>query len=612
MRPLHCPPDTRHPTLALSQLVVIAALAGIATAAEPDRDAWRADTRAVLPRADTPPVCDGAISDGEWAGAWCYDGVLNPVTMNLFPRSVTWCVAWDEEHIYVACRSPLLKGEEPKDELEGKDVSVDDLRRADSVEIWLSAPESRAALHFGCSLRGRIHCTASGVEPDTRQELLPVSAAKVHDGVLDFEVRIPVGALGRGRGNQSGDAWRMLLARSFQAGSSLQTLLPNGTGLRRQDAALHPLFTLTEDAPFVRLANPCPVLYAGRAAAALEISNPSATAASLAASLRISDADGERFHCTRVVDVPPGKTVGLQIDEPVAPAIDPEGEAEYRYALTVAVKGGETLLQTHFVYDPTDSRGWLGDALPQGERSDERVLVVDPGRGGIPFKFSRQCEPYADLPEGHRIRLTVRRMWEPSKRHYYDSVQDTVSVDAEGKKHGVERIYNRYGYSLERTVSWHHGVQHGPEETMAVEDRKRFARTVTPWEDGVVHGTKRVFHVNGQVMTEVEYVKGRPVGTATSYDREGRVTQVARYKHGVRHGAMTDYWPLHGKTKRTVPYRRGLIDGVVRDFYENGQLRRERPFRDDLLHGTERQYDRTGKIVQTLRWRKGDAVTEDP
>ena len=582
-------------------------LAG-ATAAESDRSVWRADTRATVPRTLKPPTCDGRIRDPEWATAWRYDSVLNPVSMNLFPRPVQWYIAWDDDHIHIACRTALRQGESPKMSEDDGDVSLDGLLRTDSVEIWLSAPETAATLRLGIDLAGRLHSQASGFGKEDPSALRPVGAASVHDGLLDVEISIPVAAFGRGRGNRVGDTWRILGTRSFQAGASLRTLLPNGTGERIQDTSLHPLFTLTRDTPFVRVGNPGEGLYDGRAVADLAITNPATTPTKATVALRIAKPADKGYVIERVMALPAGKTVALRLDEAVTPAIDPEVEAERRYTLTVGLPTGETLLHTHFIYDPTDSREWLGDALPQPGRAGERELLIDPSKGGIPFKFQRQCSSYTELPEGHRIRLTVRHMWEPSKLHYYDSVQRTVSIDPEGRKHGVERIYNSYGYSLEQTRSWQHGVQHGPETIMAVEEHKSFARSVTPWQAGVVHGSKRVYHVNGQIMSEVQYVEGQPVGTATSYDREGRITQTAEYKNGLRHGVMTDYWPEPRQIKRTVPYKKGLIDGVVRDYHPSGQLKCERPFRDDLLHGVERLYDLNGEVVQTRKWRDGDPV----
>lgn len=593
-------------------LLLAGALLDAEPAAKEDRAQWRADTRAAIPRIAKQPVCDGIIAEDEWATAWRYDGVLNPVSMNLFPRSVQWCVAWDKKHVYIASRTPVLKGETVKDEL-GEDIpSLRDLRRNDSVEVWLSPTDSKVVLHYVVNPQGRTYSRVTGLKHNAQPEALPAAAAKVHDGALQYEIRIPVEALGRSRGNRHGDAWRILLVRDFQGAAALQAALPNGFERTLSNVARHPLFTLTQRSPTVRFANPRRALYAGRTGAAIEVANPTPKAAKIVVNFRVTDLSGERFARHATLDVPAGETLAMKIDEPTAPPIDPKAEAEHRYELTVNSAHGETLFHTHFLYDPTDSPEWLSDALPQSGRAGERVLLVDPNKEGIPFKFQRHCNPYENLPAGDKIRLLVRRMWEPSKRHHYDSVQATAAVDPQGQKHGEERFYDPYGHSLKRIISWQHGARHGPEQTMAVGDhngrRKRYARTITPWANGVVHGVKRTYHPSGQVMNEVQYVQGQPTGKATSYDGEGRVVRITEYQSGMRQGLMTDYWPR--QPKRIVPYERSQINGVVREFHPNGQRKRDRPFRHDVLHGIEKQYDDTGELVKTRYWRDGDPVTE--
>ncbi|HUU59236.1 MAG TPA: hypothetical protein VMZ50_06820, partial [Phycisphaerae bacterium] len=70
----------------------------------------------------------------------------------------------------------------------------------------------------------------------------------------------------------------------------------------------------------------------------------------------------------------------------------------------------------------------------------------------------------------------------------------------------------------------------------------------------------------------------------------------------------TQHWPR--RVKRTVPYERGRINGVVRDYWDNGQLKMSRPFRQDVMHGVEKHFDQEGKLTTTRYWLDGDLVTE--
>jgi len=586
-----------------------AAICAAGKAVEPDRDTWKADTRAAIPKIAKAPVCDGKVRPAEWSAALRYDGVLNPVSLNLFPRSAVWYLAWDAAHLYVASRTRLLTGEKPKQDVEDDDASQRDLRLDDSMEIRLSPAGSRAALHLIVTPRGKTYCRISGVKNPEALERAVSAAAGIHDGFLDFEVRIPVASLGVARASRAGDVWRIMLVRNFRAGASLQSSMPNGFQRSLSNIARHPVFALTDGGPFVRFANPRKGLYAGRAPAAVEIVNPSRKPRKLRVRFRVADSTRDRFTSTTVVNVPAAGSRPVKIDGRPTPPINPKTEAQYRYEITIVAADGAEVFHTHFSYDPTDSLHWLGDKMPTPARRGERVLLIEPHREGIPFKFQRPCARYKDLPKGHKIRLVVRRLWEPSKLHHIDAVQTVMALDPEGRKHGVEMFYGTYGYALKRTVSWKHGVRHGPEETMAYGRRGRYVRRSTPWNDGVVDGVKRAYHPNGKVMTEVTYRKGKPVGKSTSYDGEGMITRTVEYKRGLRDGVMTDYWPR--KPRRVVPYVKGEVHGIVREFHENGRLRSERPFRRDVLQGVEKQYDEDGEQTRTRYWIDGDAVSED-
>lgn len=63
-----------------------------------------------VPHMAQPPVIDGTISPGEWKDAARVMGVCSPLSENYFDRPISFWIAWDEQHLYIAARTDILPG----------------------------------------------------------------------------------------------------------------------------------------------------------------------------------------------------------------------------------------------------------------------------------------------------------------------------------------------------------------------------------------------------------------------------------------------------------------------------------------------------------------------
>jgi len=127
-------------------LLAIGLSATASRAGDPKRDAWKADTRAAIPRLAKAPTIDGTVGKEEWSGAFACDGVLYEMTLNLFPRRVEWRVGWDPDGLYLASRTPRLKGEDPRTEVTERDLRK--LSADDSLELFVYRDDRKASLHL--------------------------------------------------------------------------------------------------------------------------------------------------------------------------------------------------------------------------------------------------------------------------------------------------------------------------------------------------------------------------------------------------------------------------------------------------------------------------------
>jgi antitoxin component YwqK of YwqJK toxin-antitoxin module len=210
-----------------------------------------------------------------------------------------------------------------------------------------------------------------------------------------------------------------------------------------------------------------------------------------------------------------------------------------------------------------------------------------------------------DIPEDFKARVTFGRYYDhgqtTSTNQFEPYVQSYVPLDQEGKPHGLELRFTERGGPV-RTVTWVHGVKHGPE---------RIGNKIEiPWVKGKVEGKKKTFYRNGQVSSIMPYVDGEPHGELISYDREGRLVRKGKMVKGERQGELIDYYPETGNPKRIVPYKDDKVDGTVRMFYRDGTLKTEMPFKQDVRHGVEKEYDGQGELERIIYWYDGERVSK--
>ena len=678
-------------------LTVVICAASLSTAANEARDARKADTRAVIPRLATAPTIDGNIEHAEWQDAMVYNGVLYQMTLNLFPRNVEWRLGWTEDGLYVASHTLRMEGETPR--AEAKDGTIDSLKRDDSMELRIyPGDDHRTSLHLVINPEGtwmaRRRIRGKNAEGDAGIK----ARASLTEKALDYELHIPFTALDK---DASVKKWRILPVRNFRQGTNFSALLPHA---HRGAIGGHdrvPVFSLSETLPFVQLQPLQQALYGGQPMMRAKLSNPADAAQEITASIAVSRGGETIGRNTRTISLPPRETLPVTLPVQCNPAIDPEAEDEYRYVLDITGPEGVELFHTHFTWNPTENRAWLGDKLPGYKKSEERVVTIDP-REPVPMPFQRFMKPYENLPEDHRLQITTKRTIVPGKGYMVDSVQHITPVGPDGKKDGVQTFY-RLGYMLEHSVTWKDGVRHGPEKFYAHEHRNSYTQKIIPWVDGEIRGVQRVFHPNGEPLAETEYKDGRPAGISKRYDNQGRLTRETPYQDGLPHGEATDYYPRrprrvipvrdgkiqgtivdynwdgrivkktkyedgmeldiaplepseedNGKgsklrrefdsgsneaawyddegrvvqsveyrdgkpdgtctlyyprrIKRTVPYKKGLIDGVVVDYWENGNVKKKRPFKEDILHGKEQHFNEAGEQILERNWKDGEIV----
>jgi len=108
-------------------------------------------------------------------------------------------------------------------------------------------------------------------------------------------------------------------------------------------------------------------------------------------------------------------------------------------------------------------------------------------------------------------------------------------------------------------------------------------KTETTVKDSLRHGPTRHYDMNGNLLSEVNYVENVKEGTVTNYYvPSGKPSSTFEYKQGIKQG--DELWLYEtGEKYRVTPYVDGKINGVQRYYFQSGALMAEVPYRENRV-----------------------------
>lgn len=251
------------------------------------------------------------------------------------------------------------------------------------------------------------------------------------------------------------------------------------------------------------------------------------------------------------------------------------------------------------------STPWAGEAKPEAEGK------VTPKLEGYAKKYYEDF--LKTLPPGYTVKPILFHQWSDDEHRIVPFLVSLTPLDPDGRPDGEEQRYDRW--RLIGGVPYRKGVKHGLEKKFSYQRRDRRIQRVNiaeiPWQDGKINGVKKLYHRNGKIRLEAPFVHGVRDGVSKEYDLVGRVVKITTYRQGKRHGDMIENWTLTAKPRRIVPYDNDVIEGVVREYYDTGQLKKELPAKSDKWHGLEKQYDEEGALIKQRYWFEDEEVSEE-
>lgn len=120
------------------------------------------------------------------------------------------------------------------------------------------------------------------------------------------------------------------------------------------------------------------------------------------------------------------------------------------------------------------------------------------------------------------------------------------------------------------------------------------------YKNGKLNGKRTLFHKNGQIEIDENYIDDQLTGTYKSYYEDGTLSQEANYIDGKMEGVLKTYFNS-GTLKEEVMMVDNNENGPFKEFHENGKLSWEGTYLNgDNEFGLIQEYNDQGALIKKM------------
>jgi antitoxin component YwqK of YwqJK toxin-antitoxin module len=180
--------------------------------------------------------------------------------------------------------------------------------------------------------------------------------------------------------------------------------------------------------------------------------------------------------------------------------------------------------------------------------------------------------------EGNRVNHILDSIW-----IFYNNVGDTVKKInyIMGKKSGYLFTYNT---NRDKNPEY---IGNIIAKELYINDKKQ--------------GISYYYYKNGKLKSTVEYQNNRKNSISREYDGKGKLITILRYNKGT----------IIERERINRINENRLKQGTWKEFYSNNTPKREINYKDGKLDGLYKEYDENGKITLLLKYRDGRIMEND-
>ncbi|WP_460220525.1 hypothetical protein [Psychroserpens sp. MEBiC05023] len=117
------------------------------------------------------------------------------------------------------------------------------------------------------------------------------------------------------------------------------------------------------------------------------------------------------------------------------------------------------------------------------------------------------------------------------------------------------------------------------------------------YEHGKLNGNNKQWFENGKLYYEANFSLDSLDNEYKSYRKSGALFQKKYYNNGSLDGVYESYFPVGQEiVEFNIPYKNGLIEGKVLEYYSNGNVYSETLFSEGVKNGIEKKYGINKKL----------------
>lgn len=116
-------------------------------------------------------------------------------------------------------------------------------------------------------------------------------------------------------------------------------------------------------------------------------------------------------------------------------------------------------------------------------------------------------------------------------------------------------------------------------------------------EDKKVGCVEIEYHSNGEIKGKLPYKNGLINGVLQWYYENGNLEQEQSYRNNKQHGITKEYYES-GKIMKEIPYKNDWQDGIEKEYYENGKIKAEMSYKNGERDGVAKKYHENGKLKE--------------
>ncbi|MDG1101073.1 MAG: hypothetical protein P8N29_07705 [Saprospiraceae bacterium] len=127
-------------------------------------------------------------------------------------------------------------------------------------------------------------------------------------------------------------------------------------------------------------------------------------------------------------------------------------------------------------------------------------------------------------------------------------------------------------------------------------------------KDESKEGTWLKYDKEGNLIGITSYMDGKINGPSIEMNNRGQITRKQYFLDDVPHGIYGDY--KFGRATKEVNYKNGEMDGMYKEFYNNGELQRSINYKNGVMDGPMKYYNEEGGVTLEYSFKNGEKVGE--